>query len=278
MSLFQKYVVEDDYGAYDSSLMYGKFLFISFRVKKQEDMRNIGKKFWDASQSVYGLNTQAVIIISGNRANLGNILNANHEIEQLLGFKKIELVGENISILMPEVIGKQHNLILQKYFDKQHDLINVENQKDFLVFAQNTKGFIVPTLLFVRVIPNLDNGVQFLGFLSHPKDLDYLQAGDNPSTNDDVLLLMIDPSYKLIGFNLNVSKICSSDETNINIHKYLENSQKIVLSKIYPELLEEINVALLRSPTGASLPLNLMLLREALSNEIIDTYKDWELE
>ena len=39
-----------------------------------------------------------------------------------------------------------------------------------------------------------------------------LLAGDSSITNDDVLLFMIDPSYKLVGFNLNVPNYALKDE------------------------------------------------------------------
>lgn len=247
-------------------------------MKKQEDIRSLGKKFWDNSQARYGANSHAAImIISGNRSNMGTVVNANHELDQILGYKKSELIGENISLIMPEIIGRHHNLFLQNYFEKHEQTTN-EIAKERLVFAQHTKGFLVPIMLFVRVIPNLENGVQFLGFLTQPKNLEDLLAGDVAFSNDDVLLLLLDPVYKLVGFNCNVAKLCHKDGESTNYHKYLESNQKIDLSKLYPVLIEEDNIASLRSPFGLSLQLDIMLLKQALYNEIVDTYEEKEYE
>lgn len=250
-------------------------IYLTFlRVKKQEDIRRVGEKFWEKAQPAYGTNSQAVVVIAGNRANMGTIDNANHELEQTLGYKKVELIGENISIIMPEIIGKYHNLFMQKYFEKNVQ-INVEDNKERLVFSQHIKGYIVPSLLFARVIPNLENGVQFLGFLKQANNnLEEIQGGDKQLANDEILILLLNPMYDIIGFNLNTAKLCSKEEDTMNIHKYLENDRKINLKKIYPKIFEESNNELVRSSSGVLLPLNLANLKDTLSNDIIDTYTE----
>ena len=261
--------MEDDVGAFESFLI----------VKRQEEAHSIGKKYWDEADSKYGAQSNtAVIILSGNRQNIGTIVNANHEIGQILGYHKNELVGENISALMPEIFGMYHNVYLENYFERQNQS-NVSEVLETLVFPQHAKGYIVPCLKLVRLVPNLDNGVQFLGFLALAKDLALLRPEDGKITNDEVLMLLLDSQNNIMGLNLNVAHLCAgNEEYAAHLNKYLENEQKIDMSKLYPEILSTENESSLRSAEGATLQLDLSLLKKAIGSEIIDSYANEDSE
>lgn len=232
--------------------------------------------FWDIDQTEYN-NNAAVLMISGNKSDMGTIINANHELEQSLGYKKDELIGENISIIMPETIGKHHNIFLQSSFEKK-DQSNKEEIKERLVFSQHKKGYLVPTLLFARVVPNLENGVQFLGFLKPASKLEEWQSSDSQITNDDVFILLLNSNYEIMGFNQTIAKLCNRDENSIDIHKYIDGDKKLKLLALYPEFGSEANHEWLRSPAGGFLSIDLMTLKQVVSTEIVDSYTDKESE
>ena len=48
-------------------------------------------------------------MISADSERVGTILHSNDDIEHILGFKRYEILGKNISCLMPRVIGKTHD-------------------------------------------------------------------------------------------------------------------------------------------------------------------------
>jgi len=241
-------------------------------VKRLEETRHIGKRFLDETDSTYGASgNAAVIILSGNRSNLGTIINSNHELGQILGYKKNELLDENINIIMPEIIGKYHNTLMQHYFEKQNQT-NANDIEDKLVFAQHCKGYIVPCFLLVRLIHNLERGVQFLGFVAQAKHLDEIKIGDNSLTNEDVLLLLLDESYKIQGFNFNVGKLCCEDTDIINYRRYLQSDQKVDFGKMYQEIFVLENEQELYSPIGVNIQLDFSLLKNAIGAEITDYY------
>lgn len=232
----------------------------------------------DDIDNKYGSNSNtAVIIISGNRSNLGIIMNANHEIYQILGFSKQDLIGENISFIMPDLIGAHHNSFLHSYFEKQ-DQNNTSVLTENLIFPQHLKGYIVPCVKLVRLVPNLDSGVQFLGFLNLARTLDEIRPGDEGLKNEEVLLLLLDEQYKIFGFNVSASRICCNEEEFLHLHRYLECEQKIDFSTIYPELMTSENQELIRSASGVNLIQNIRDLKQALAAEILDYYPDQEMD
>ena len=74
-----------------------------------------------------------------------------------------------MSVIMPEILGMNHNSYIENYF-KNNNQTNVNDVIEMLVFAQHMNGYIIPCYKMVRLVPNLENGIQFIGFLSLAKD------------------------------------------------------------------------------------------------------------
>lgn len=69
-------------------------------------------------QTLFGENSNAaIIIISATSTNVGTIIHTNDEIEQILGFKRKDIIGKNISLIMPRPIAKVHDLFIHRYFE-----------------------------------------------------------------------------------------------------------------------------------------------------------------
>lgn len=66
---------------------------------------------------------------------------------------------------MPKVYADFHDKFINNYFEtSQERVIGV----DRIVFPQTKQGYITPCTLLIKVLPNLDDGIQFVSFL---KDL-----------------------------------------------------------------------------------------------------------
>ena len=48
---------------------------------------------------------------------MGTIIHTNEEIEHLLGFKRKDLIGNNVSVMMPRAVGDSHDRFIQRYFE-----------------------------------------------------------------------------------------------------------------------------------------------------------------
>ena len=262
-SIFQKEVMEDDFGAYETFLM----------VRRQEESRNLLKTRWDQSQIKRAVdNNAAIVIVSGNIQNIGTVIDANHEIQQILGYNKEKLISESITLMMPEIIGENHNTYMKTYFTKQSDS-NENNVLTKLIIALHKKGYIVPCYKVVRLVSNLENGVQFLGFLSPPDNLSEFKSCDCDIKDGELHLLLLDNNYEIIGLcKKTFNYCCDKMASNANIKKYLESDQKINIKRIYPHLFSEDNKASMEFPEGLTTSLDLNPLKKALNSEIIDDY------
>ena len=71
---------------------------------------NASKNFSNEERVKYGENSQTgIIIISGNLNNLGVILHCNTQVRNIIGYYMSDLIGQNISRIMPKVIGDHHD-------------------------------------------------------------------------------------------------------------------------------------------------------------------------
>lgn len=66
---------------------------------------------------------------------------------------------------MPKVYADLHDKFINNYFETSQDkVIGI----DRIVYPQNKQGYVVPCTLLIKILPNLDDGIQFVSFL---KDL-----------------------------------------------------------------------------------------------------------
>lgn len=69
-------------------------------------------------QSLFGENSAAaVIIISATSTKIGTIIHTNEEVEEVLGYNRKDLIGRNITTIIPRPIAKVHDRIVQRYFE-----------------------------------------------------------------------------------------------------------------------------------------------------------------
>lgn len=127
----------------------------------------VNKQFIDNDHLKYGENSNTCILtVSGNLTSIGSIKNVNNEITRILGFSKQDLIGQNISRIIPKIIGDLHDGFMKNYFETSEPRV-IGHER--LVYPLNKEGYIVPCSLMIKVLPNLDEGIRLVGFL---KDVD----------------------------------------------------------------------------------------------------------
>ena len=121
------------------------------------------KQFVDIDRLKYGENSNTCIIsCSGNYNSIGTVTNSNNEMMRILGYSKTDIVGQNISRIMPKIYADLHDGFLKSYFESgESKIIGIER----FVLPQNKQGYLVPCTLMIKVLPNLDEGIQIVGFL-----------------------------------------------------------------------------------------------------------------
>jgi two-component system, chemotaxis family, sensor kinase Cph1 len=106
------------------------------------------------------LETAAYGIITINDS--GTIESINKQAEIIFGFTAEEIIGDNVSRLMPEPDKSQHNSYLLRYIQTSQNNI-MENSRDVIGLRKN--GSLFPMSLAVSEV-KLDEGKRFVGIIS----------------------------------------------------------------------------------------------------------------
>lgn len=133
------------------------------KAESIEKNANIARKFADEERLKYSDNSSTCLItVSANINELGLVTNCTSEIKRILQFSTNELIGQNISKIMPKILGDSHDEFIQAYFENPISrVMGIER----LLFPINKAGFIVPCTLFIKFLPNLSDGIKLVGFL-----------------------------------------------------------------------------------------------------------------
>lgn len=93
---------------------------------------------------------------------MGKVLNANPETMKILEYPHTEMIGLNITHIIPEVIGEVHDDLMKRYFDTSVPHVM---GRERAIFPQTKSGYILPCALMIKIYPNLDEGIRVVGFL-----------------------------------------------------------------------------------------------------------------
>jgi PAS domain S-box-containing protein len=195
-----------------------------------------------------------IITISGNHREIGTITNSNTQVFNILGYHKADLIGEKIETIMPKIFADNHDHLLLNYFDNPSKPLNIERQ----VYPLNKKGYVIPSNLMAKIVPNLANGIQIVGFL---------KPIDNFKPNEDNFVLYSMESGILYG----VSKSCYRNfgiRSSLTFGKCYTMSE-LNLENLCPEVLDSGNLEKLKSNQGMVVQLDTtsILLNHPLAHE-----------
>lgn len=152
---FLLHIIHNEYDAIEN--------FVKAQTTYQSKVSKKGNSTPINEQSIFGENTQsAIVIISATSSKIGIIQHANEEIENVLGYKRKDLIGKNISMLMPRPIGKSHDRLIQRYFETAKPMV-VNTKRN--LFGASIEGYIKEVELLVKVYPQVNEKIVFVGFI-----------------------------------------------------------------------------------------------------------------
>ncbi|EAR83936.2 PAS domain S-box protein (macronuclear) [Tetrahymena thermophila SB210] len=223
------------------------------------------KQFVDSDKIKYGENSNTCIItVSGNLNSVGTISNTNNETMRLLGFKKNEIIDQNVSRIMPKVVGDMHDKFMRRFFDtSQSNLIGHER----FIFCLHKKGYLIPCTIMIKVLPNLDSGIQIVGFLKEVES--HSQKGQYEHDEDIHYLIFREDSYQIQG----ISESCY---TNFGIPASLmygntSNAPEFTIDSIIPGIVDPKNADELKSVHGVTLTIDTTYVQQ---NFLIEDEQD----
>jgi hypothetical protein len=153
------------------------------------------------------------LVIGAENNNLGKILSCTSNIYKIVGKASRNLMGRNITDLMPASIASVHDNFLKARLDNAEKLIQFTK---FASLALHEKGYLVPVALNVTVYPSLNDGFCFWGMINQvATQFDYIILAGNGyiegvSLGMKELLCQELPEKTLIGL---VCKVYPMDET-----------------------------------------------------------------
>ena len=252
------------------------YIYTIYRVLNARE--SLGKVYqMNDPDEQYGCNSQAtVLLISAEKHNCGEILNANTEIKQILGYSREEILGNNITQLIPyEKLRRYHTDIILSYV-MQPEERGAEAEKE--VFGQDNKGFLCSLVLLTHMVPSIDQGLTIMVFLSHRKQLgkDLLPAYPETRSNE-VAIFILDSKLFIHAFNRKAISFCGLQPKNVNPFNYHASTRKISISSLYPEIFNSQTELDLFSYDGIETLFCANQLREAFLAEVLD-YDAHELE
>ena len=68
---------------------------------------------------------------------------------------------------MPQFFSKIHDRLIDNFTSTSKERVVGNNR---LILPVNSDGFVVPSNLLVKVLPTLENGIQFVGFMREIKN------------------------------------------------------------------------------------------------------------
>ena len=141
-------------------------------------MARSGKLHREVEKEKYGDNSiSAVIIISGERSNIGIIKHCNWKIGEIIGYAPHQLLGQNINVLMPKFIGNMHDDVLRNYLELS------QSQYDFaerLVPMIDAHNFMVLSRMLTKPLPSLYNGLELVGIFNAVVENNINHPGESP--------------------------------------------------------------------------------------------------
>jgi PAS domain S-box-containing protein len=227
------------------------------KVSRQLNQRQAGEEMTKIDEN----SETAIITISGNFRQIGTITNSNNQISNLLGYNKSEVIGEKIETIMPKIFADSHDDLLLRYFDNPNQPLNIERT----VYAMNKRGYIAPFNLLAKILPNLENGIQIVGFLRLINGFD--------SEKDKYVLYSPET-----GMIYGVSKACYMQfgiRASLTFGKCY-NMSELNFDLLCPEILEESKQTAMKSANGLNVLLDTSSIQanHPLENEDDDSMQE----
>ncbi|MDR3549296.1 MAG: PAS domain-containing protein [Candidatus Pacebacteria bacterium] len=223
-------------------------------------------KLHNSYNDKHGANNKAALfILSGHKSNLGEVLCINNEVTEALGYEKNELIGRNISLIMPPSIGHKHTEIVLKYFSTARRI----KASDVMVLPLHKQGYILVCSLIHRVLPNLQQGVQIIGFLRKISDFsEQFPAIDKNISPEDVAVLLTDDSLMLQAFNIKACRLFGVNPAQANLRKYVNAEEKINMKELIPQLIDEPFMTRVKVECQAEVWLNMGVIKNHVDVEM----------
>ena len=129
-----------------------------------------------SKSSIPSFDEISLAIVDGNFLNMGKILYGNKVLLKYLDYKKDDVSGKTVKLLMPLDIATVHDVFWNRF--KETGVPNILERERFL-FVKDKQGCVFPFKIFIKFIYHHHFGYTFLGLFQKPKQI-ILNEVENP--------------------------------------------------------------------------------------------------
>eukprot|EP00347_Sterkiella_histriomuscorum_P009838 403339681 len=179
-----------------------------------------------------------VIVMRVSTHEIGIVEDVNHEIRDLLGYRRNEVIGKNMQMLMPKCVGNLHDQFLQNYLETAKPKV-LNKQRE--VFGLKKNGFLVQVFIYVTSVPMIEKeGIKFVGFLKKvdekkhtellPPPIEYqfrksIQIMAAPNGN---IYGINEQAYKILGFPKYFTEESDDKYSDYNMSQIIIDYNKVI--------------------------------------------------
>lgn len=225
------------------------------------------------------LTSQKNVILSASmsRDKLGKIIYASSNITEIIGWSQRDIIGNNVSLLMPPSFREKHNQILQKHIEENLD----QNKKskmyrnlDSTILSKKGQSF--PCSVYIAIHPYIQQELVYVAIVRVTKPnesrtfLDTDTMGQTAPDNFHSLMKMISPIHEKVS----ASKMDSYRSENVGDSKAFSSINENQLERAKSKIADEL------PPVKQTAIGNLMKVpvTKGLSEEFLDDLKEIKSE
>ncbi|KRX08108.1 hypothetical protein PPERSA_01653 [Pseudocohnilembus persalinus] len=238
---------------------------------------NINLQEVKSSFQLYGPESDcSIITVSGNKSSKNSVLKLNNDTTRIFGFLKNEMIGFNVNEkIMPFVFRDIHEELLQNFYETSK---RKSIGKSKLAFPVNKDGYLIPSNQYINYLPNLQEGIQFIGFTKerfqyHIFPYDKQDLNDQKSQVYFIMYREDQEQNKIIGITQNVEEkfripllMCQGNE----------NDNFLQIKQFFPEFDNSEYQTQLFSEEGANLLFDTTFLKDVYISNNTKNQKNGE--
>jgi hypothetical protein len=115
-----------------------------------------------------------VVRVSFDYNNFCKIIDVNSTIKQALQYKKSDVIGQPVNMLLPSEVRESTNEIARNIYE----MISY-GTFDTKTYLRSSEGWLTPIILNIRVYPSTEEGLQLIGFFTQNKEASKVYRNNN---------------------------------------------------------------------------------------------------
>ncbi len=140
----------------------------------------------------------SIIVVNGNKENIGRVEYVNYYFTNLFGFSKKEIVGKNVSTIMPTNIGKYHNQFMLNFYTTTKTKFLNKTRREI---GLNKEKLIHPIMIYVKIFPCIEEGISYIGLIKKTTFSNITKGSRQIRRSTNIGFIMTTVDNKLIHYN-----------------------------------------------------------------------------